>query len=116
MSDALQSELNLEVFNDGITESLYDSLQYPCVIVCGIKLEYELEFLRTRVTDEAKSLPLYAYVDNKFVDVGKVELSLNALLLLKCVNDYTLYLCKSKDLRKELDLKDPNMFLKFISI
>lgn len=109
--------LNLEVINDGkITDELLNTLVYPCVIVSGVQLEYELEFLKTRVTDPTKSLPLYAYVDGRFEPLDKVELTLDSLLLLKSVNNYTLYLCKSKDQRKEIDLSDPNTYLKFLSV
>ena len=88
----------------------------PSLVIDGITSVEEVEYFRNRLCDADKSLPLFYQDDTGFVEIGKLELSLNSLLTLKNIYDYKLKLYKTPDVFVDLDLNDPKVLIKFIRI
>lgn len=95
---------------------LMEGLNYPCLFIEGITSEEEVFFFKNRKIDSDMKLPLYCKVDGVPIAVGEFELTLDALLMLRSIFDYKLYLYKSVGVVTEIDLNDTKTLLKFIRL
>lgn len=117
-------ELELDMLDETISsktssEETPNPLEYPCAVISGITTTHEVEFLKNHVCDAEVSLPLYIDYDGLVMLLGKIELTLDYMLLLKCMNiadKYSLSIHKSKDTIVSVDLNDPLTLMKFIRI
>lgn len=117
-------ELELDMLEDATasktsSEEITNPLEYPCAVISGITTTHEVEFLKNHVCDAEVSLPLYIDYDGLIMLLGKIELTLDYMLLLKCMNiaeKYSLSIHKSKASITSVDLNDPLTLMKFIRI
>lgn len=108
-------DLKLDMYDDSqIEEELIKKLNFPCVVIYGLKLEYEVDFLKGRKGDPSRSINQYAYVNGEFISVGMLELSIDSMLMLRQTNDYDVVLYKSADENVKIDLNNPNTYLNYI--
>lgn len=118
------NELSLDVYSDipsikEGSEETENNLTYPCAVIMGITTTHEIEFLKNHSCDMNVSLPLYIDYEGLTLLLGKIELTMDYMLLLRCLdvaNRYTLSIHKSKEDIVSIDLSDPATLMKFIRI
>ena len=115
-SDVDLEEVELELDEVEEDVSLYEDLVYPCLVIRGITLVQELEYLGQIKSDDKRSLPLYVEFEGKAELLGKIEINIDTMLLLDLIGNgaYKLELCKSKNDRKELDVAKADTLIKLI--
>lgn len=117
-SDVSSTEVTLqEVSIDAdINEDISDNLQYPCIIVEGIETTEEVNFFKNRIVDEGKAIPMYIAFKGYKKQIGYFELTLDNLLLIRCISDYSVRLYKDKKNYLKIDLHAPEQLIKFIRL
>lgn len=103
---------------DDLFEPINDrEMQYPCIAIYGIETENEFLFFRDRIVkDDSVCLPMYFECEGQLVELGKFPLTLDFLLALRSIGDYTIFLCSSESEKKQIDLNDPDTLIKFIKL
>lgn len=118
----LDSDYDTEdIDNVSSVESTTDTtnLSYPCGIISGINSTHEVEYLKNRRCDEDSSLPLYINYEGLVLPMGKIELTMDYLLMLKTLDvgkEYKLRIYKTKDSYTEIELNDAETLIKFIKL
>lgn len=116
-SDVNLEEVDLELEEDDVEEvNIYEDLTYPCLVIRGITLVQELDFFGNLHVDEKRSLPLYVEFEGSAELLGKLELTIDNMLLLNTIGGgaYKLELCKTKTDRKELSIDKADNLVKMI--
>ena len=96
-----------------------DSLTYPCMVISGLKLLDEVTFLKSHKCHQGKSLDLYLDFNNDIYPLGKADLELDYLLLLKLLSPgepYTILIYLDKNTSKQIDLDNPESLINFIQL
>lgn len=110
-------EVDFSVEVDGDQSSLSDSLQYPCFVIDGPKTIEECEYLRNRKCNEEFSKPLFVRFEGAVKRMGLFEVSLDYIFsLLYLGSSYKIFLYKSDNICKELDLNDNTNLINLITI
>ena len=112
------TEVRLQEVNvaQEINKNISDNLQYPCVIISGIKTTEEVTFFNSRKGDTNKELPLYIDFNGYVKQIGVFEISLNNLLVTRCISDYEIRLYRDAKNYMKIDLHAPEHLIKFITI
>lgn len=105
-------ELFLEVPSEPLEIPRTD-LQLPCLVIEGLSLEIEIEFLKQRPIDEENSIPLYIRQQGVEVPANKTNLDLDTLLVYRKLGyNVELYLPNGE----KRDLNDPSKYVNFIRL
>lgn len=99
-----------------INKNISDSMQFPCVMISGIKTAEEVTFFNSRKGDACKELPLYIDFNGYVKQIGVFELSLNNLLITRCISNYEVRLYRDAKNYMKIDLHAPEHLMKFITI
>lgn len=97
-------------------EAINDSVEYPCAFLGGVTTEEELQFFRSKDADESTSIKLYTSVEGIPLEIGRLELTLNSLLALRSIYDYSLVIKRAKDDEVTVNLNNPEELIKFIKL
>ena len=92
--------------------------RYPAILVDGIDTEEEFLFFRNQKPDfcQDKILPLYCTVEGELVLVGSLAFNLQTLLDLGYVSQYyKVFLLEKEGQRKEIDVRNPDILVKYIT-
>lgn len=110
-------QVNLEEYHDDVfTESMYATVEYPCVFIEGVNTEEEIAYFRSHEYLEDASVPLYTLVEGIPLEIGRIDLTLQSLLTLRSIYAYGLTLFRSRDDSVTIDLNDANVLSKFIRL
>lgn len=99
-----------------INESISDDLNYPCIIISGLSTTEEVTFFKNRVFDQEKAIPMYIEFKGLRKQIGYFELTLDNLLLIRCISNYDVRLFKDKKSYLKIDLHAPEQLMKFIRL
>lgn len=102
---------------DDYVEDESDPLVYPSLVMSGVSLLSELQFLHSRPRKGKDRIPLFINFDGIIKQIGSVEFSLETFQICHYVNpEYRITLHKSPANSVELDLNDLSTYLKLIKI
>lgn len=118
LEDLKQDDTTGRVYDDSeFRDMMSCRLTYPCVILKGMTTETEFEFFKKRpVREGAVVLPLFVEVSGVIVECSQLEFSLESMLTVKAINNYTVVLCRAEDDSVVLNLEDPETFIKLIKV
>lgn len=110
-------EVNLQEVNiaNQVNEKISDDVKYPCIIIAGIETKEEVEFFLNRIGKE-NALPLYLNYNTYLKKIGTFEVSLDNLLLVRCISNYDVRIYKNNKDYLKLDLYNPEQLIKFITL
>lgn len=111
------TEVDLQEINiaNQVNEKISDDVKYPCIIIAGIETKEEVEFFLNRVGKE-NALPLYLNYNTYLKKIGTFEVSLDNLLLVRCISNYDVRIYKNNKDYLKLDLYNPEQLIKFITL
>jgi hypothetical protein len=89
---------------------------YPHVLIRGISTEEEVIYFHNKFSNPEKSLPLYLQFENSYKCIGNFELTLNNLLIIRCIDNYLLSIVVEEDKEIPINLDEPEQLLKFITL
>lgn len=116
MRDDLVDSLEIAEVDEGGSDGSSDKLVYPSVIIEGIELTEEIQFLFNYEFDASKSIPLFVKSFGVIKRIGSIEFTLDAFQLIRMIADYKLTLMKTPTDKVCLDLNDPNTLIKLIKL
>lgn len=105
-----------ECDDESFVAAMMERVEYPCVFLEGITSNEEIEFFRNHDTDEDTSVRAYCSVAGEPISLGKIDLTLHALLTIRSIFDYRISLHKNRDCVITIDLNDPETLIKFIKV
>lgn len=94
-----------------------DELTYPCIVIEGVTTKPELEYLSRIPEKKGRSLPLFVHAFDMNLRLGWFPVESTTMILVSTISlgSYKVFLCKSENDRKEIDIDDMNTRLKSIS-
>lgn len=113
-ADAVEMSLEeLDLNNND--EAAQIVLSYPCVIMSGVHSQEEYDFFN-QAGHRDNTIPGYVEIDGVFVKMMDFDFSIDTLLKLKFLGNYTLTLYRSEDDSVPIDLENPYFLMKFIKL
>lgn len=110
-----EESINLSEVEDLIEKATLNV--FPSIVIDGIKTENEFIFFHNRTVDDPEEcIPMYFECEGEMVKLGLFPMTLDFLLTLRNIGDYTVTLCTSPTEKKEIDLNNPETLLKFIKL
>lgn len=112
-----EESVNLNEVDDLIEHTQIS--EYPCLVIDGITTENEYIFFNQRTVkeeDKELCLPLYFNCEDSMVKITDLPMTLDSLLMLRNIGDYTLSLHRGDDDIVPIDLNDSNTLIKFIKL
>ena len=110
-----EESINLEEVDVFQESTSFES--FPCILLDGIETENEFLFFKNRAVDDPElCVPMYFACENEKVKLGAFSLTLDFLLMLRSIGDYTVWLYTDADMRKQIDLNDAETLLKFVKL
>lgn len=116
MQEDLVKSLEIAEVDEGSSDVSSDKLVYPSIIIEGVELVEEIQFLFNYEFDASKSIPLFVKSFGVIKRIGSIELTLDAFQLIRTIADYKLTLMKTPTDMVNLDLNDPNTLIKLIKL
>ena len=112
-----EDDIILEEFDDSeYREQILEELQYPSIFLSGITTLDEVKFFKKRAYSEDRALPIYGEIDGEYFKIGMLDLTLDSLLSLRTIFDYSIEIKYSKDEGAVLDLNNPDVLIQFIRL
>lgn len=112
-----EDNIVLEEFDDSeYREQILEELQYPSIFLSGITTLDEVKFFKERAFSEGRALPIYGEIEGEYFKIGMLDLTLDSLLSLRAIFDYSIEIKYSKDEGAVLDLNDPDVLIQFIRL
>ena len=110
-----EESIDLNEVEDLIEKATLDV--FPSIVIDGIKTENEFVFFHDRtVEDPEECLPMYFECEGEMVKLGLFPMTLDFLLTLRNIGNYTVTLCIEPTKKKAIDLNDPATLIKFIKL
>jgi len=113
-------EIDLEVSEIVLDEVAEDEVdyskpdQFPCIVVKGVTLPSEIEYLITRPAPEDSSMLAYFEAEGKVKLICKLDVSLDSLLVYFGLG-YRIDLWPAAD-RSPVDMRDPDILIRFTKL
>lgn len=126
-----KSLIIMEDYDDLIEEESDTAIKYPCAVISGLLTVAEMQMLKEKVdtysetlfdefgeevTTTTESCPLYVDFDGILKEVGNFFFSLDYILHLNYVGQYSLTLMRDSDNSRAIDMKNGFDLLNFISL
>lgn len=103
------------ILNEKPLSETEKSVQYPYILIEGLKTQEEFAFLRGLV-EQSDSIPAYTKVEGNLVFLMDFDFSLQVFLDLHFLGNYSIVLWKSADVSVDIDIENPEQLVKFIKL